>query len=132
MKSTKPYLLRAMHEWIVDCGMTPHVVARSDADGLDVPPSAIGQGRVILNIAPEAVVDLQIDDAGLGFVARFGGVSHAVWLPIESLEGIYAKENGRGMLFGDEVDEKDDSSGVDSEVGESSKPRSGPSLRIVK
>ena len=131
MKPTKPYLARAMHEWIVDSGMTPHLVARADEEGIEVPPQAIQDGRVTLNTSPEAVRDLLIDDQGVSFIARFGGVSQAVWLPIASLEGIYAKENGRGMLFGE--DEPDaEAAGEGDPARDSSDRPTGPTLRVVK
>ena len=131
MKSTKPYLARAMHEWIVDSGMTPHLVARADAEGIEVPPQAIQDGRVTLNTSPEAVRDLLIDDQGVSFIARFGGVSQAVWLPISSLEGIYAKENGRGMLFGEDEPDAETAGNGDRAQDSSDRP-TGPTLRVVK
>lgn len=91
-----------MHEWLVDCGLTPHVMADAGIDGLVVPDSAIQDGRVVLNISLTAVRDLLIDADGLSFVARFGGVSQAVMVPMAAVTGIYARENGHGMLFPDE------------------------------
>lgn len=128
MKSTKPYLLRAMHEWIVDSDSTPHVLARAEADGLEVPEQAIVDGRVVLNISPSAVRDLLIDDEGVSFVARFGGVSRSVYLPLSAVEGIYARENGRGMLFGDDQSDQE----VADDARSVGPKKTGPSLKVIK
>ena len=140
MKSTKPYLLRAMYEWIVASDCTPHLLASATADHVDVPDQAINEGKVVLNVSPSAVRDMLMDDQGVSFVARFGGVSRAVYLPMQAIEGVYARENGRGMVFGEESE-----LGADAESGEGlsdqdasknsevkSQKKSQPSLRIVK
>lgn len=133
MKSTKPYLLRAMYEWIVASDCTPHMVASATVDGVDVPDQAINEGQVVLNVSPSAVRDLLMDDQGVSFVARFGGVSQAVFLPMAAIEGVYARENGRGMLFGEES-EHDGTS--DSSQATSTEPtptkKSSPTLRVIK
>ena len=135
MPSTKPYLLRAMHEWIVDSNLTPHLLVAGQAPGLEVPPQAIQDGQVVLNVSPSAIRDLVMDNDGVSFVARFGGVSQAVWIPIAAVEGIYARENGRGMAFPEESDgplpSSDQSTDSDAD-GEESKPSKGPSLRVIK
>jgi stringent starvation protein B len=102
MLSSRPYLLRALHEWIVDSGLTPHLLVNAECPGVDVPESAVSDGRVILNVNPSAVRDLLIDAELVTFVARFGGVSQAVTVPVAAIEAIYARENGRGMMFPDD------------------------------
>ncbi|HET9819974.1 MAG TPA: ClpXP protease specificity-enhancing factor [Rhodanobacteraceae bacterium] len=99
MTSNRPYLLRAVHEWICDNGLTPYVVADATQPDLRVPPQAISEGRVVLNLAPRAVTHLEIGNDAITFMARFGGVSHAVTLPIAAVQAIYARENGQGMLL---------------------------------
>ena len=134
MLSSRPYLLRAMHEWIVDSGMTPHIIADAAHADLVVPDSAIQEGKVVLNISLTAVRDLLIDAEFVSFVARFGGVSQAVTVPTAAVEAIYARENGRGMMFADEDEEQ--AGEAQSDADASDKPerrkRSGPNLRVVK
>ncbi|HEY7906907.1 MAG TPA: ClpXP protease specificity-enhancing factor [Wenzhouxiangella sp.] len=132
MPSSKPYLLRAINEWIVDSNLTPHLLASGDADDLEVPPQAIQEGKVVLNISPSAVRDLVLDNEAVSFVARFGGVSQAVWVPMAAIEGIYARENGRGMVFADEVVESTDAADGSDGAVQKNKQSKGPSLRVVK
>ncbi|MFW5926684.1 MAG: ClpXP protease specificity-enhancing factor [Wenzhouxiangella sp.] len=135
MLSSRPYLIRAVNEWIVDSGLTPHLLVRADYPGIDVPESSIQDGRVVLNISPTAVRDLLIDAEMVTFVARFGGVSRAVTVPTGAVEAVYARENGRGMMFPTEEDEeagqsRDESGGTDGETAPERKTR--PNLRVIK
>lgn len=139
MLSSRPYLLRAVHEWIVDSNLTPHLLVNAEKPGVDVPPSTIQDGRVVLNISPGAVRDLIIDAELVTFVARFGGVSQSVAVPVAAVEAIYARENGRGMMFPDDGDldsSGDEGSGEgdgDEEPGsDDSSRRSRPNLRVIK
>lgn len=99
MTSSRPYLLRALYDWISDNGLTPHIVVDATFPGVEVPPSAIREGKVVLNIALRAVDQLELGDERLRFLARFGGVSHAVSIPTAAVTAIYARENGVGMVF---------------------------------
>ncbi len=113
MKSSRPYLIRAMVDWISDSGLTPHLLADADhPGGVNVPPQAVQDGKVVLNISPSAVRDLFIDSDMVSFVARFGGVSRAVSVATPAVMAIYARENGRGMMFSEDQDglEVDESS----------------------
>jgi stringent starvation protein B len=130
MLSSRPYLLRALNEWIVDSGLTPHVLVDGDRPDLEVPDSAIQDGKVVLNISPSAVRDLLIDQELLTFVARFGGVSRAVSVPVNAVQAIYARENGQGMMFPDEDDDRPD--GSDGEGGQPPTPSRRPNLKVVK
>lgn len=132
MPSSKPYLLRAINEWIVDSNLTPHLLASGEADALEVPPQAIQEGKVVLNISPSAVRDLVLDNEGVSFVARFGGVSQGVWVPMAAIEGIYARENGRGMVFAEDSDEPTDAPGGPDGTKQQNKQPKGPSLRVIK
>lgn len=135
MLSSRPYLVRAINEWIVDSGLTPHLLVSADHAGLDVPESTIKDGRVVLNIAPSAVRDLLIDSEMVTFVARFGGVSRAVTVPINAVEAVYARENGRGMMFPAEEGEDET---LESEAADPGDDNSGPerksrpNLKVVK
>ncbi len=129
MLSSRPYLLRALHEWIVDSGFTPHLLVNAEHDGVEVPPSAVNDGRVILNVSPSAVRDLLMDAELVTFVARFSGRSQAISVPVMAVEAIYARENGRGMMFPDDGSDGTGDDGTDDGDG----PRPGkPNLKVVK
>ena len=100
MLDQRPYLLRALNDWIVDSGFTPHVLVDATGDGVSVPPSAVSEGRVVLNVSPTAVRYLDISADGIAFEARFGGVAQTVLAPLESILAIYARENGAGVRGG--------------------------------
>ncbi len=129
MLSSRPYLLRAIHEWIVDSGMTPHVLADAAQPGVEVPSTAVQDGKVVLNIGPSAVRDLIIDNELLTFVARFGGVSRAIAVPISAVLAVYARENGRGMMFPEE--DGDGADGLDSDDDQPARP-GRPTLKVIK
>ena len=99
MTSNRPYLLRALYEWIADNNMTPHVLVEAGSEGVDVPDQAIQKGKVILNIDQAAVRELSLGNEWLTFKARFSGSEHSVTVPIEAVLAIYSKENGQGMMF---------------------------------
>jgi len=99
MTSHRPYLLRALNEWIADNGMTAHLLVDANAPGVQVPPQAVHDGKIVLNIAGRAVARLSIDNDGVSFTARFGGVSHPVLVPIAAVLAIYARETGQGMAL---------------------------------
>jgi len=98
-RSKRPYLIRAMHEWMADNGHTPHIVIDTSVDGVAVPPEHIKDGKIILNISYSAAHNLKLTKLGVSFRARFSGVPFDVWVPIASVVGIYAKETGQGMIF---------------------------------
>jgi stringent starvation protein B len=99
MTSNRPYLLRAMYDWISDNGLTPYILVDAAAQGVEVPQSAIKDGRVVLNVAARAVAQLELGMDRVRFVARFAGVSRAVDVPMAAILAIYAHENGQGMMF---------------------------------
>ena len=103
MTSNRPYLLRAVHEWICDNGLTPHIVVDAGKPGVQVPPQAVSEGRVVLNLAPRAVAHLEIGNDAITFMARFGGVSQSVNVPVAAVQAIYARENGQGMLLAEDA-----------------------------
>jgi Stringent starvation protein B len=103
MTSHRPYVLRALVEWINDNGMTPHILVDAGLPGVQVPPSAVKDGRVVLNIAERAVVHLAMDNQGIGFTARFGGVSYPVYVPMAAVLAVYARETGQGMALPEDV-----------------------------
>ncbi len=103
MTSHRPYLLRALYEWIADNGMTPHVLVDATRPGVQVPMHAVKEGKIVLNIAERAVSRLEMDNELIRFSARFGGVSHAVSVPVGAVLAIYARETGQGMALPDDV-----------------------------
>ncbi len=131
MTSVKPYFIQALHEWITDNGLTPLAVVDASYPGIRVPDDAIEDGKVVLNISFDATQNLQMDEELLTFNARFSGVSHAIIVPMEAVSAIYARENGKGMMFDVENDALDE--GNDSSVGEdSNKSSKGKShLKLV-
>ena len=118
MSSHRPYLLRALNEWIADNGMTPHLLVDATRPGVQVPQQAVSDGKVVLNIAERAVARLLIDNDTVSFTARFGGVSHPVVVPIAAVLAIYARETGQGMALPDDVT----ASGPQEEVAVSEEP----------
>ncbi len=103
MTSNRPYLLRAVYEWICDNGLTPHIVVDATRPNVVVPPQAVSDGRVVLNLAPRAVTRMEIGNDVITFMARFGGVSQAVSVPVAAVQAIYARENGQGMLLAEDA-----------------------------
>ena len=129
MTSNRPYLLRALFEWIADNSMTPHILVEAGAEGVDVPDQAVQKGKVILNIDNSAVRELDLGNEWLTFKARFSGNEHNVSVPIDAVLAIYAKENGQGMMFAQD-DETLPPADPDSDPD--NKPEKRPHLTIVK
>ena len=102
MTSHRPYLLRALYEWIADNDMTPHLLVDATRPGVRVPSHVVNDGKVVLNIAARAVGHLDMDNDTVAFTARFGGVSQAVIVPVEAVLAIYARETGQGMALPEE------------------------------
>ncbi len=126
MTSSKPYLLRALHAWILDNDLTPHLIVDAEVPGLVVPAHAIQDDRVVLNVSPSATRGLLMENEAISFSARFGGQAQELWLPMAGILAIYARENGQGMMFADSSDElpPDDPPATDK--------KSGPTLRVVR
>ncbi len=100
--SSRPYLLRAIYEWLLDNNLTPHIVINTDMPGVEVPSSHIENGQLVLNISPGACRNLLLGDEVLTFNARFNGASMQVSVPIDAVTAVYARENSLGMVFGQE------------------------------
>ncbi len=126
MTSSRPYLVRAIHEWILDNEMTPHLLVDIEGEGVDVPAQQGQNGKIVLNISPQAVEGLMLGNDAIGFRARFGGIATDVYIPIDAILAIYAKENGRGMVFNEEEDDP-----MPPDEPEH-KPGRRPDLKIVK
>lgn len=95
---TKPYMVRAIHEWCVDNGLTPHLLVVVGAQ-TRVPMAYVKDGEIVLNLNYTATKDLHMDNEAIVFSARFGGVSQNLYVPMDAVKGIFARENGQGMFF---------------------------------
>lgn len=134
MTSNRPYLIRAMYEWISDNGMTPYLLVDANLPEVEVPRQAVKDGRVVLNIAAQAVAGLELGNQMVRFMARFSGVSQSVQFPVTAVQAIYAQETGQGMMLPQEA--------VASSEGPEPEPGGGtatggdaakrPHLRVVK
>ena len=122
----RPYLIRAMHEWMADNALTAHLVASAPADGLVVPEEHINDGKIVLNISHAAARDLVLGNEEITFEARFDGVARRLVIPVDAVLGIYARETGQGMIFPDE----NTPDGSDSPEPPQGSGR--PNLKIVK
>ncbi|UTH76577.1 ClpXP protease specificity-enhancing factor [Chromobacterium sp. IIBBL 290-4] len=139
--STKPYMIRALHQWCSDNGHTPYIVVWVD-DKTDVPREFVKNNEIVLNIAYSATKNLQIENDWISFSARFGGVSRDLWVPVGNVMSVFARETGEGMGF--EVEPMAESAGLHPVEAEAVKDEQGgndpdpnrpsgrPSLRIVK
>jgi len=106
MLTSRPYLLRAMYEWIVENQLTPYVLVSADYPEVEVPQRYVQNNKILLNVSPKAVRDLRLEDYALDFETTFSGIIEYLYVPIRAIESIYAAENGRGMRF--ESDNDDD------------------------
>jgi stringent starvation protein B len=102
VKARRPYLLRAMHEWISDSGCTPHIVVDATAAGVEVPHQYVKDGKIVLNISWSATGQLVLGNDEVSFNGRFNGVSMNVRIPIDAVLAVYARETGQGMVFAEE------------------------------
>ncbi|MEM8593555.1 MAG: ClpXP protease specificity-enhancing factor [Pseudomonadota bacterium] len=137
MVSNQPYLLRAFYDWIVDSACTPHVLVDATLTGVSVPQEHVQDGQIVLNISPMSVEALNLGNEWITFFARFSGQRTYIEVPVHSIRGIYAKENGEGASFQTSFDAEVDNSYVTSpsspsDKDDSRKPRKKPTLTVVK
>jgi len=126
MTSLKPYLIRSIYEWIVDNDLTPHLLVDAENSLAILPQQFIEDGKIVLNIKPQAVQGLSLGNEEIQFNARFSGKPMHIVTPIAAVMAIYAKENGKGMIF-DQEDE-----GADKTPPPENIPPTRPTLRVVK
>lgn len=117
MTSSRPYLLRAIYQWLVDNRLTPYLMVDTTHAQVRVPERFIEDNQIILNVAEDAVRDLQLGNELIEFMAQFSGVVHQIVIPVKSVKAIYAFENGRGMVFNAE-DEDEEGGREGEEVAE--------------
>ena len=106
MTSSRPYLVRALYEWIVDNSLTPYLLVDATYPGAQVPEQFIEDGKIVLNVGPAAVRDLDVGNEAIRFVARFAGTPMDVMIPAAAVLAIYARENGQGMAFQGQGDDQ--------------------------
>lgn len=131
MTPSRPYIMRALYEWIADNECTPYMLVDAKVKDVMVPQQFVKDGQIVLNISAGAVVDLNIANEAVSFNGRFGGVASDIYVPVSAVIGIYARENGQGMVF----DADDDSNGdtpPDDGTPSPSRPEGRPSLKVVK
>lgn len=160
MHSSRPYIARALYQWLLDNELTPYIVVDAEQEGVEVPRQFVQNGQIVLNMGVSAIRDLSMENEAIAFSARFGGKPTQLMVPMEALIAIYARENGVGMVFGHEpempdvghdedesetvqdeqtgptlasVDEPEDNEASTSDQREGEAPRKGrPSLRVIK
>jgi stringent starvation protein B len=125
MTPSRPYLVRALYEWIVDNNLTPYILVDAGVDNVQVPEQHIQDGKIVLNITPTAVNNMNIGNEDITFSARFSGAAMSLYIPINAVLAIYAMENGQGMVFSE-----DDGDDVPPEP--SPEKPGKPSLKVVK
>ena len=140
LTTTKPYMMRAIHEWCLDNALTPHLLVVVNAQ-TKVPKAFVKDGEIVLNLSYSATKDLSIENDAVVFSARFGGVSQSLYVPIDAVKSIFARENGQGMFF--ELSSQEPlftppvDGGEEAEVVADKEPKDGkgkkrPILTIVK
>ena len=130
MTSSRPYLIRALYEWMTDNGLTPHLLIDTATDGVQVPQQYVKDGKIVLNVSPGAVHALRLGNDVIEFSARFAGTPMNVVVPINAVLAIYSRENGQGMMFTEEGEggEPPSSTPEPSPQGKAKKPV----LKVVK
>jgi len=125
--SSKPYLVRALYEWILDNDTTPYILVDTSSDQVLIPQGIASDGKVVLNLTPAAIENLELTNEYISFSARFNGVSEDLYCPISALMAIYARENGEGMMFPPEESDND----ITKPSTADDKPK-GPTLTVIK
>ncbi len=142
MTFRRPYIVRALYEWILDNDCTPYILVNALADHVEVPQQFVKNGQIVLNVSPIAVIDLQLTNETIQFNGRFGGVPMDIFVPMTAVMGVYAKESGEGMMFDMDEEPQPDPSAPSGPQGTGSasknrKTNAGqdnkkPGLRVVK
>ncbi len=126
MTSLKPYLIRSIYDWIMDNDLTPYLLVDAENSRAIIPEQLVEDGKIILNIRPQAVQELSLGNSEIFFKARFSGQSMNIIVPISAVMAIYAKENGKGMIFDQDEDASDEPPPTPTQKS------TRPNLRLVK
>ncbi|MEX2353049.1 MAG: ClpXP protease specificity-enhancing factor [Gammaproteobacteria bacterium] len=127
MTSNRPYLVRALNDWINDNAMTPHILVNAEFPGVVVPSGFVEDGKVVLNISNTATQGLLLGNDQIVFSARFSGKPVKIEVPVNAVMAIYARENGMGMIFPEEATSEDGATETETGPGQSK-----PVLKVVK
>ena len=128
----RPYLMRAMHQWITDCGNTPHVIVDAAREGTEVPRAYVKDGKIVLNLSDGATQRLKLGGDEVEFDARFAGVIHHVRFPMNAILGIYARETGEGMVFSEQDMAGAEAASANRTGGPEEGASKRPQLKVVK
>lgn len=128
---TRPYLIRAFYDWMLDNGLTPYLLVDAEVDGVQVPNEFVTEGKIVLNLSPNAIKSADLGNEWISFNARFGGVARDIFVPVYAVRAIYAQENGKGMVFHDEEPPVPPTPSSKQKKDVTSKPGK-PGLRVVK
>ena len=126
MTSSRPYLVRAFYDWLVDNGLTPQLVVDATLDGVVVPQEYVQDGKIVLNVATRSIRNLDLGNELISFGARFSGSPFAVEVPTRAVLAVYAAENGVGMAFQEEDGDDEPPPSIQPDKSER------PSLKVVK
>lgn len=129
MNSSRPYLIRALHQWIVDNQCTPHLLVNALHPKAQVPEAFVSDGQIVLNVSPRAVRYLELANEAVSFEGSFSGIPQRVYVPMTAVMGIYARENGEGMMFEADLEQDLEPS---APIDEPPRPSGRPSLKVVK
>jgi stringent starvation protein B len=132
LKPRRPYLLRALHEWITDSGQTPHIVVDAAGEGVNVPRQYVKDGKIVLNVSFSATQNLKLGNDAVSFEARFSGVSYLVHVPVRAILGVYARETGQGMIFPEGDADPDPTPPAAPAAGSAPAASKRPKLQVVK
>lgn len=131
MTSSKPYLIRGLYEWLLDNQATPYMLADTSNPEVMIPRGIATDGKVVLNLAPTAIENLEMTNEYVSFSARFNGVAQDIYCPMASILAIYSRENGEGMMFNQESGDAPAKDGSADGASQSKKPNR-PSLKVIK
>ncbi|MGH8550767.1 MAG: ClpXP protease specificity-enhancing factor [Methylococcales bacterium] len=131
MTPLRPYLIRSLYEWILDNTLTPYLLVNAEHENTVVPEQFVQEGRIVLNVRPEAIQNLILGNSEIAFNARFGGLPMKVEIPVSAVLAIYAQENGKGMIFDDDDGGLPPSGSSPDSKPEKARP-SKPRLKVVK
>jgi stringent starvation protein B len=130
MTPSRPYLIRAFYDWITDNGLTPYLLVDATLEGVQVPQEYVEAGRIVLNVSPGAVDALNLGNDEIQFNARFGGSSRQLYFPPRAVLAIYARENGQGTMFSNDLPEEPE--GGKTAAKPAAKRGKRPGLKVVK
>lgn len=132
MTPLKPFLLTALYEWIIENDRTPYILVQAESEGVRVPKQFISDGKIILNVHPDAIDGWHLDSEKLCFSARFSGKLCSIEIPLKVIMAIYAKENGKGMMFDEDLDSDMNPDPIKPAAKQTADKKKKPALKVVK